>query len=338
MDLISGYWQVELPESEQEKCAIITSLGLYQPTCMPQGLCNAPATFQQIMDSVLADLKFSCVLIYLDNINVFSKTFNEHLLHLEQVFIRLAQNNLKLKPKKCHFFKDRIDYLGFIVSKDGLLPQPDKISAIEHMSTPANKRDIQVFLGMVGYYRRFISDFSKIAQPLFHLLKHEVPFIWSNDCKVSFDLLRKALISAPVLAYPNFELPFVIQTDALLYAVGAVLSQLDSEGIERPVAYCSRSLNRHERNYTVTERECLAVVYALKQFRAYVYGTKFDVVTDHASLRWLHNLKEPEGRLARWALKLQAYDYRILHCPGNKHQNADGLSRLPAVHVLNQES
>ena len=185
IDFISGYWQVEDPESEQKKCAIITSSRLYQPTCMPQGLCNASATFQQIMDSVLADLKFSCVLIYLDNINVFSKTFNEHLVHLEQVFIRLAQNNLKLKPKKCHFFKDRIDYLGFIVSKDGLLPQPDKIPAIEHMSTPANKRDIQVFLGMVGYYRRFISDFSKIAQPLFHLLKHEVPFIWSNDFKVS---------------------------------------------------------------------------------------------------------------------------------------------------------
>ena len=221
MDLISGYWQVELPKPEQEKCGIIMSLGLYQPTHMPQGLCNAPATFQQIMDSVLADLKFSCVLIYLDNINVFSKTFNEHLEHLEQVFIRLAQNNLKLKPKKCHFFKDRIDYLGFIVSKDGLLPQPDKILAIEHMSTPANKRDIQVFLGMVGYYRRFISDFSKIAQPLFHLLKHEVPFIWSNDCKVLFNLLCKALISAPVLAYPNFELLLVIQTNALLYAVGA---------------------------------------------------------------------------------------------------------------------
>ena len=153
---------------------------------------------------------FSCVLIYHNNINVFSKPFNEYLLHLEQVFICLAQNNLKLKPKKCHFFKDCIDYLGFIVSKDGLLPQPDKISAIEHLSTPANKRDIQVFLGMVGYCRRFISDFSKIAQPLFHLLKHDVPFIWSNESKVSFELLCKALIYAPVLAYPNFELPFVI--------------------------------------------------------------------------------------------------------------------------------
>ena len=214
MDLISKYWQVELPPSEQEKCAIITSNRPYLPTCMPQGLCNVPATFQRIMDTILSDLKYSCVLIYLNNITVFSRTFNEHLEHLKQVFIRLAKNNLKLKPKKCHFFKDWIDYLGFIVSKDGLAPQPDKVAAIEYMTSPQSKQDIQVFLGMVGNYRRFIVDFSKTAQPLVHLLKNEVPFIWSSNCKIALDLLRKALISAPVLAYPNFSLPFVIQTDA----------------------------------------------------------------------------------------------------------------------------
>ena len=143
------------------------------------------------------------------------------------------------------------------------------------MTSPQSKRDIQVFLGMVGYYRQFIVDFSKTAQPLFHLLKNDSPFIWSSNCKIAFDLLRKALISAPVLAYPNFSLPFVIQTDASLYAAGAVLSQVSLDGIERPIAYCSQTLNKHEHNYTVTEHECLAMIFALKQFRAYVYGTKF---------------------------------------------------------------
>lgn len=153
-----------------------------------------------------------------------------------------------------------------------------------------------------------------------------------------FNLLCKTLISAPVLAYPNFSLPFIIQTDASLYAAGAVLSQVSLDGIERPIAYCSQTLNKHKCNYTFTEHECLAMIFALKAFRAYVYGTKFEIVTDHASLRWLHNLKEPEGRLACWALKLQVYDYSILRWPGSKHQNADILSQLPGVQALKAKS
>ena len=336
MDLISGYWQIKLPPEEQEKCAIITSDGLYQPTRMPQGLCNAPATFQRAMDDMLSDLKLSCVLVYLDDINVFSRTFNEHLEHLEEVFRRLAAANLKIKPRKCDFFKEQLDYLGFVVDTHGLRPQPAKIEAIEKMKVPTNKRDVQVFLGMIGYYRRFVDNFSRKGEALFHLLKDGVKFDWSPACQEAFDVLRLSLTKAPILRYPDFNREFIVQTDASLTAVGGVLSQIGEDGEEHPVAYCSRTLNVHERNYTVTERECLAVIYAYKQFRVYLHGVHFKVVTDHASLRWLQNLREPEGRLARWALKLQAYDFEITHRAGSKHQNADGLSRLPTVAVVSE--
>jgi hypothetical protein len=338
MDLISGYWQIDLPKKDQEKCAIITQQGLYQPTQMPQGLCNAPATFQRAMDIVLANLKVTCVLVYLDDINVFSRTFNEHLSHLEEVFKRLIKANLKLKPRKCHFFKEQIEYLGYLVDQDGLKPQPQKIEAMQKLDVPKSRRDIQVFLGMVGYYRQFIKNFSQIAEPLFYLLKGDSKFIWTLECQEAFEELKNSLVTAPVLAYPDFTKKFIVQTDASLTAIGGVLSQISDDGEEHPVAYCSRTLNIHERNYTVTERECLAVIYSCKQFRVYLHGQEFTVVTDHSSLQWLRNLKEPEGRLARWALKMQAYNYNIIHKAGIIHQNADGLSRLPAICHLEGEA
>ena len=181
------------------------------------------------------------------------------------------------------------------------------------MQRPTNKRDIQVFLGMIGYYRQFIPLFSVTAQPLFELLKLDVKFTWSSQCESAFIALKNKMIEHPILVYPNFEKEFIVQTDASLYAVGCVLSQLDDNGEERAIAYASRTLNCHKKNYTVTEKECLAVIYAYKQFRVYLHGAKFTVVTDHASLSWLQNLKEPEGRLAQWALKLQPINFTITH-------------------------
>lgn len=170
MDLISGYWQIDLPAEEQEKCAIIAQSGLYQPTRMPQGLTNAPATFQQCMDSIMSDLKLSCVLVYLDDINVFSKTFSDHMSHLRAVFTRLCKAGLKLKPSKCQFFKNSLEFLGFVVTSKGVKPVPAKVEAIEKMKTPENLRDIQCFLGMLGYYRRFVPKFATLAEPLTYLL------------------------------------------------------------------------------------------------------------------------------------------------------------------------
>jgi hypothetical protein len=237
------------------------------------------------MDTILGELKLSCVLVYLDDINVFSKTFNQHMEHLEEVFKKLMKANLKLKPKKCVFFKNEVEYLGFIIDENGLKPQPAKIEAIQKMSAPISKRDIQVFLGMTGYYRRFISNFSKIAEPLFYLLKGENKFIWMEDCQRAFSELKNSLMTKPVLKYPNFDQTFIMQTDASLTAIGGVLSQLDEDGNENPVAYCSRTLKSYERNYTVTECECLAIIYSYKQFRVYLHGKHFKIVTDHASLR-----------------------------------------------------
>ena len=170
MDLISGYWKIDLPAEEQEKCAIIAQSGLYQPTRMPQGLTNTPATFQQCMDSIMSDLKLSCVLVYLDDINVFSKTFSDHMSHLRAVFTRLRKAGLKLKPSNCQFFKNSLEFLGFVVTSKGVKPVPAKVEAIEKMKTPENLRDIQCFLGMLGYYRRFVFEFATLAEPLTYLL------------------------------------------------------------------------------------------------------------------------------------------------------------------------
>ena len=210
-------------------------------------------------------------------------------------------NNLKIKPSKFSFFKSHLEYLGFVVDPHGLRPQPAKVDGINKMAAPSNKKDIQVFLGMMGYYCQFIPNFSKHAEPIFRLLKKEAEFAWTEQCKIAFEYLKKCLVTNPILAYPDFEKEFIVQTDASQTAVGAVLSQIGADNLEHPVSFCSRTLNNHERNYSVTERECLAVIYACKQFRSYIHGTHFTVVTDHASLRWLQLLREPEGRLARWS-------------------------------------
>ena len=235
-------------------------------------------------------------------------------------------------------FKKELEYLGHIVSKDGVKPLPAKLEAIQKMLPPTNVTKLQSFLGLIGYYRRFIPSFAISAQALFNLLKKDVEFKWDKACQSNFEDLKQALCSTPVLRFPNYNQQFILFTDASMYAVGVVLSQLNNDGLDQPVAYFSRTLNKHERNYTVTEKECLAVLFGIKECRAYIYGTHFKVVTDHSSLRWLLNLKDPDGRLARWAIKFQAYDFEIEHRPGSKHINADSLSRLPVVAIIDSKN
>ena len=337
MDLASGYWQVDLSPEDREKCALISSEGLFEPTRMPQGLCNAPATFQRAMDNILGDLKMSCVLVYLDDITVFSRTFHEHLTHLRLVFDRLRNAGLKLKPAKCSFFQSEMEFLGHRVSRDGIAPLPGKVDAIRQMSTPASLRDIQVFIGMVGYYRQFVPHFAELAEPLVRLLTKDTPFVWGEEQESAFRALTEALATSPVLVHPDFDKPFILFTDASDVAVGAILAQHDDNKVDHPIAYYSKTLSKAERNYSVTERECLAVLLAIKQFRPFLYGTHFTVVTDHSSLKWLQQMKDPDGRLARWALKLQHHDFTIEHRAGAIHQNADGLSRLPPIAFLSPE-
>lgn len=327
LDLASAYHQCPLADDACAKTAFITHQGLFEFTVVPFGLRNAPAYFQRSMQAALADVPKAC--IYLDDIVLFSSTFEEHMQTLNHVLARLRDVGLRLKRSKCRFLQQRTEYLGHIVSSEGVRPDPAKVESIANMQPPTGLEGLRRFLGMVGFYRRFVNDFAGMAAPLYKLLKKDAPFDFGAEQSVAFNRLRTALCTAPVLAYPDFARPFRITTDASGTGLGAVLSQTTSDGTHHPVAFISRSLNNAEKNYSVSEQECLGVVWAIRKFRAYVFATRFEVVTDHAALRWLRSIRDPRGRLGRWSLELQDCDFEVVHRPGTSNVVADALSRLP---------
>ena len=328
LDLASGYWQIELTDEAKEKSAFCTTSGLYQFRVMPFGLTNAPATFQRLMERVLAGLQWKICLVYIDDIIIFSSTVDDHLQQLGEVFGRLKAAGLKLKPKKCHLFQRKVRYLGHIVSEDGIETDPEKVEAIRKWERPSNVSELRSFLGLCSYYRRFVPDFATIARPLIKMTEKNVQFAWTEEQEESWRALKEKLVSPPVLMYPDPEVPFVLDTDASDFGIGAVLSQVQG-GDERVVAYGSRVLTKQERRYCVTRRELLAVVHFIKYFRHYLVGRRFTLRTDHASLKWVKSFKEPEGQVARWLEVLETYDFELIHRPGIKHGNADALSRGP---------
>ena len=329
LDLISGYWQVEVEEKDREKTAFCTPDGLFEFKVMPFGLCNAPATFQRLMDMVLAGLQWTNCLVYLDDIIVIGKTFPQHLHNLTKVLERLRNAGLKLQPKKCCLCSKQVEFLGHIVSPNGVSTDPKKIDKVANWPIPSCKREVQQFLGLANYYRRFVADFAKIAKPLHKLTEKTATFTWDDECQTSFERLRSSLVTAPILAFPDLDKPFILDTDASDVGIGAVLSQKDDGGDERVVAYASKSLSRAEQHYCATRRELLAVVTFIRHFRPYLLGRRFTLRTDHGSLTWLAQFKEPVGQLARWLEQLQEFDFEICHRPGKKHQNADAMSRIP---------
>jgi hypothetical protein len=224
-----------------------------------------------------------------------------------------------------------------VISEHGVSPDPEKIRVVQQTATPKNIAELQTFLGLANYYRRFVRRFADIAEPLHRLMKKGTPFVWNEASTIAFNKIKEALTSAPLLAFSHFDKPFVVYTDASNVGIGATLAQ-HIDGSEHVTAYTSRTLNTPERNYSTTERECLAVVEAVKQFRPYLYGRHFTIVVDHHSLRWLMNIKEPSSRLTRWSLRLQEYDFEIFYRPGSKHTNADALSRPPIVSSPNTSS
>lgn len=329
MDMQSGYWQVQMSPEDKHKTAFITADGLYQFRVMPFGLTNAPSTFQRMMDVLLAGLKWNICLVYLDDIVIFSETVSEHLVRLEAVLRCLKQANLKLKLSKCSFLFTSLRVLGYVVSGLGLSPEPSKVAAVQAFPIPRTLKQVQSFVGLCSYYRRFVKNFAVIAKPLTNLTKKKQPFLWSDDQQNSFETLKTALITPPILAHPCYDLPMEIHCDACDYGIGAVLVQRQN-GEERVLAYASRLLDPAERNYTTTEKECLALVCSVvKKFKIYIWGIKIKVVTDHHSLCWLMRKTNLSGRLARWSLELQDLDIDIVYRSGRLHQDADALSRNP---------
>ena len=294
MDLASGYWQVAMSPDAQKKAAFVTNEGLFQFRVMPFGLCNAPATFERLMDRVLCSMRWSRCLVYLDDVISFGKSVPQAIWHLEEVLARLSEFGLQLKAKKCTFMQTEVGFLGHIVGRSGLACDPNKLSAVRDWHEPTKLKGVRQFIGFVGYYRRFVKDFAKLADPLVSLTRKGVPFVWGRDQQDSFDSLKACLLCAPILGFPTEDDRFVLDTDASLFAIGGVLSQIQNEE-EVVIAYASRSLRLSQRRYCTTRREMLAAVVMCTHFRSYLRGSPFTLRTDHSSLRWLQKFKNEDG-------------------------------------------
>ncbi|UYV85104.1 K02A2.6-like [Cordylochernes scorpioides] len=294
MDLRSGYWQIEVDEADREKTAFITPDGLYEFKVMPFGLCNAPATFERMMDTLMRGLKWSMCLCYLGDIIVFSPTFDEHVRRLELVLRCLSKAGLVLNPDKCLFGTKRLSIFGHLVDGEGVHPDPGKVDAMSKFPTPKSLTDVRSFIGMCSYYRRFIKNFAQKAEPLHRLLRKDTRFEWGPDQRQAYESLKLALASEPVLAHFDEKYATELHTDASGFGIGAVLVQVQG-GSEKPIGYASRTLSTAEKNYSTTERECLAAIWAIGKFRPYLFGRSFTIVTDHHSLCWLSGLKDPVG-------------------------------------------
>ena len=268
-------------------------------------------------------------LIYLDDIIVFGTSAEEHNHNLSLVLTRLQEAGLKIKPSKCKLMCKSVKYLGHIISAQGILPDPAKVDKVQKWPTPSNTRDVQCFLGFAGYYRRFVDSYAHKAHAFYALTRKSTKFKWTDTEQHAFDSLKQALTYAPLLPYPNFNAPFILDTDASTTGLGAVLSQVDGQGRERPIAFASRSTSNAEKSYTTTRLEMLAIIWASMHFRPYLLHAPFTLRTDHAPLKWLLSFKSPTGQVARWIERLAEYNFQIIHRNGKTHTNADALSRMP---------
>ena len=327
IDLKAGYWQIPMRGEDAAKTAFRTADGLFEFTVMPFGLRNAPATFQRLMDVVFSGLKWQGLLVYLDDIIIYSKDVEHHLAVFEQVLVRLSDAGLKLNPKKTTLVSREVNYLGHVVSADGVRPDPKKVKAVMQLLPPTSVREVRSFLGLAGYYRRFIDGFAALATPLYALTKKQARFEWKEPQQVAFESLKTRLCEAPILAYPRRDRAFVLDCDASDEAAGAVLTQVDEDGDEVVVQYASYTFTGAEQRWPTMEKEAYAVVWAMNVFRPYLLGRSFTVRTDNSATSFLKQARQP--KLQRWAVALSEYDYVVKHRPGKLHSHVDALSRLP---------
>ena len=329
MDLKSGYWQIPMEEADKDKTSFVTHQGLHRWTRAPFGLRNMPAVFQRLMTKVLSGLTWTSVLVYIDDLIIFGRTFDEHLQRLDVVLSRLEAAGLTVNLAKCCFAMTEVHHLGHIISAKGIQPEPKKVEAVGRMVAPKNVKGVQQFLGMMNWFRKFIPKFSETAAPLNHLTKKATDFQWTEECEGAFQRLKELLVKAPILSLPDPRRPFVLMTDASDKQIGAVLLQKDLSDDElHPISYLSRTLDAHQARYATIEKECLALVWAVQEYRKLLFGQKFIVKTDHRPLMWLMSKSELPPKLTRWALILQEYDLQIVYGPGTENVIADALSRL----------
>ncbi|GJX43463.1 reverse transcriptase domain-containing protein [Tanacetum coccineum] len=327
LDGFSGYFQIPIDPNDQEKTTFTCPYGTFAYRRMPFGLCNASGTFQRCMMAIFHDMIEKTMEVFMDDFSVFGDSFSTCLTNLEKMLKRCEDTNLALNWEKSHFMVKEGIVLGHKISKKGIEVDKAKIDVISKLPHPTTVKGIRSFLGHAGFYRRFIKDFSKISRPMTHLLEKNTPFIFSEDCILAFQTLKKKLTEAPILIAPNWDQPFEIMCDASDYAIGAVLGQRIEKHF-RPIHYASKTMTEAETNYTTTEKEMLAVVYAFEKFRSYLIMNKSVVYTDHSALKYLFNKKDAKARLLRWVLLLQEFDFSVIDTKGAENYAADHLSRL----------
>lgn len=329
LDLTKGFWQIPMDEQTRHVLAFSTPLGLFEPLVMPFGMKNAPAIFQREMQRVLSDRLMKGVVVFVDDILIYTKTVDEHADMVEWVLTRLRDEGYVAHPDKCEFFQREVSFLGHVVNADGIAVQQYKVQAVRDWPVPKDKRAVRGFLGLTGYYRRFIKDYGKLALPLTTLLHEKVKFSWGPAEQQALDALKERLTHAPVMAHPDPNRQYILHTDASGFAVSGVLSQKQDDGKVRPVAYLSKKMSKAETNYSTFDQELLAIVTCIEKWEVYITGTRHRVLvyTDHYALQWIRSCKALTGRQARWLEDIGEADFEVHHIPGRLNGAADALSR-----------
>jgi hypothetical protein len=328
IDLRNGYHQIRIYSADVEKTAFRSRYGHFEFLVLPFGLTNAPATFMQLMHDIFRPLLDRCVLVFIDDILVYSNNMEDHRRHVREVLELLRKNQLYAKASKCELIKSSVEFLGHMIDENGLHMMEDKVEAILKWPPLKSVSEVQSFIGLIGYYRKFIRMFSEIASPLTQLTQQGKSFEWSSTQQQAFDVLKKKVSEHPVLILPNPKLPYLVTTDASGFAVGATLSQDQGKG-NQPIAFLSKKMLPAELNYPVHEQELLAIIVALRTWRHYLHGVQFNVATDHRSLIYLQTQPHLSARQTRWLEFLQQFDFKTEYKEGRTNVVADGLSRRP---------